>query len=117
MKTPSDKLFIPPSWRKSIAENVLRDGSPDDLTRILVEHGFPEPLARLEVDAPAAHPYVEAARSLGRQLKKRDWVFDTLRLLHNESKKWERNSAKGLGDFRYGQPRSHLPRALSPDPG
>lgn len=89
MKTPSDKLFIPPSWKKWIAENVLRGGRPEELTRILVEHGFPEPLARLEVDAAAAHPYIEAARSLGRQLKKRDWVFDTLRLLQNESKTWQ----------------------------
>jgi ribosomal protein L16 Arg81 hydroxylase len=89
MKTPSDKLYIPASWKKWIAENVLRDGDPNDLTRILVANGFPEPLARLEVDAAASHPYIEAARSLGRQLKKRDWVFDTLRLLQNDSKTWQ----------------------------
>ncbi len=89
MKTPRDKLFIPPPWKKWIAENVLRDGDPTVLTRILVENGFSEPLARQEVDAAAGHPYTEAARSLGRQLKKRDWIFDTLRLLQNESKTWQ----------------------------
>lgn len=96
MKTPSDKLFIPPSWKKWIAENVLRNGNLDNLTRILVEHGFPESLARLEVDAAASHPYIEAARSLGRQLKKRDWVFDTLRLLQNESKSWRVERREGV---------------------
>ncbi|MBC8350976.1 MAG: cupin-like domain-containing protein [Planctomycetes bacterium] len=96
MKTDSNKLFIPPSWKKWIAENVLRDGSPDDLTRVLVENGFPEPLARLEVDAAAVHPYVEAARSLGRQLKKRDWVFDTLRILENEDPSWEVQRREGV---------------------
>ena len=84
MDKSSDKLFIPSDWKKWIAENVILGNCPDDLKRVLVEKGYPADLASLEVDAAASHPYVDAAQSLGRKLKKRDWVLNTSRILENQ---------------------------------
>jgi ribosomal protein L16 Arg81 hydroxylase len=81
MEKNSDKLFIPADWKRWIAENVMLGGSPEGLTEILVRNGFSAELARLEVDAAAQHPYVAAAMSLARQLKKRNWVLETERQL------------------------------------
>ncbi|MEQ8786490.1 MAG: cupin-like domain-containing protein [Pirellulaceae bacterium] len=81
METKAEKLFIPADWKYWIAENLLLGGAPDDLKRVLARNGFPQDLASLEVDAAAAHPYLDAARSLGRRIAKRDWVLNTLRAL------------------------------------
>ncbi|MCA9207262.1 MAG: hypothetical protein KDA55_02855, partial [Planctomycetales bacterium] len=89
MAREAHKLFIPADWKRWIAENVLLGGRAEELSRILVENGFPAELARLEVDAARAHPYVDAARSLARQLKKRDWVLNTLRALQESDETWE----------------------------
>ena len=85
MQKQFEKLFIPGDWKRWIAENVLLGNCPDDLKRILVANGCPEELVSLEVDAAAVHPYVAAARSLTRKLKKRDWVLNTARQLETEA--------------------------------
>ncbi len=77
----SDKLFIPADWKRWIAENLLRGGAADALIEILVSNGFSRELSRLEVEVAANHPYVEAARSFVRKIKKRDWVLNAQRLL------------------------------------
>ena len=64
-----------------MAENSLRGAPAEELTRVLVERGFDEAHARLEVDTAQAHPYVAAAASVVRQLQKRDWVLHNQRLL------------------------------------
>lgn len=79
--SPSNKLFVPDHWKQWIAENVLRGGTAYDLTPILVREGFAEDLARLEVDAAIAHPYLAAAESVRRQRDKRDWILNSLRRL------------------------------------
>ncbi len=77
--------YIPSDWKKWIAENLLLQADPKDLVRILVQNNFSSEIADMEVQAAAAHPYVEAGRSLGRKLKKRDWVLDTYRILDAQS--------------------------------
>lgn len=101
MKKQADKLFLPATWKKWVAENVLLGNDPAGLVKILVQNGFSQDLSQLEVDAAAAHPYVEAARSLARQMKKRDWVFDTIRLLQNSDPRWvvERREAVSADVF------------------
>ncbi len=84
METKSDRLFVSTDWKRWIAENVLLDAPPEELAAILVREGFDADLARLEVDAAAAHPYIAAARGLARQLTKRDWFLHTQRLMEKK---------------------------------
>ncbi len=63
--TPKEKhLFVPAEWKRWIAENLLLGVKPDDLVRVLIEKGYPEPLCRLEVDVANSHPYLIAARGV-----------------------------------------------------
>lgn len=97
----SDESQTSRSWKKWIAVNVLRDNDGDNLIRVLVANGISEQVARQEVDSATSHPYIDAARSLVRQIKKRDWIFDTMRLLQNEDKTWEVERHKDVGDEEF----------------
>ena len=79
----AERLFINASWKRWIAENLLRGAPAANLTQILSDHGFDPQLAQLEVDAAQAHPYLEAAAAVNRQLQKRDWVLHNSRLLRD----------------------------------
>jgi len=57
-------LFVPPEWKRWMAENLLLGVKPDELGRMLIEKGYPEPLSRLEVDVANSHPYLIAARQV-----------------------------------------------------
>ncbi len=76
---------LPPNWQKWVAENVLLQVDPSALVKTLVENGFAQELATQEVAVAAAHPYIEAARSLARKIKKRDWLFEVYQALDRES--------------------------------
>jgi hypothetical protein len=84
METRADRIFVPPDWKRWIAENLLRGAPREELTGVLVREGFAEDLARLEVDVAADHPYVAAAQSLARQVQKRDWFFHVQRIMQKE---------------------------------
>lgn len=101
MDIRADRLFVPADWKRWIAENVLRGQCLDELTQILVREGFREELARLEVESAARHPYIEAARSLSRQMKKRDWFLHTQRVMEVEhgATEVERRSAMSSETF------------------
>lgn len=83
MPSNADRQFLDVSWKRWIAENVLKGSSPDELITILLQNGFSENLARLEVGTACEHPYLDAARSIARQLAKRDWLLNTLRALRD----------------------------------
>jgi len=102
MEGRSDRLFIPQDWKHWVAENLLRGAPAAELAEILVREGFPADLSRLEVDAAAQHPYVLAGQSLARQVRKRDWFFHTQRLLESESQSEavERRQAVSGDEFR-----------------
>ena len=80
-KKVTKTLFLDAGWKRWVAENALRGAPAEELTRVLVERGFDEAHARLEVDTALAHPYVHAASSVVRQLQKRDWVLHNFRTL------------------------------------
>jgi len=84
MDTRADRLFVPADWKRWIAENILKGQHLDELTQILVKQGFREELARLEVESAARHPYIEAAQSQARQIKKRDWLLHTQQVMETE---------------------------------
>jgi hypothetical protein len=77
--------FIPDTWKQWIATNIVLDQPPDGLVKVLADNGFSVDLARLEVQTAATHPYVEAAKSLVRQLNKKDWFFHLQRELEQVS--------------------------------
>ena len=77
--------FIPDTWKQWIATNIALDQPADGLVKVLSDNGFSVDLARLEVETASVNPYVEAARSLVRQLHKKDWFFHLQRELEETS--------------------------------
>lgn len=63
--------------RQSIAERLLSGEAPDAVIGALVRQGTALPLAKAEVEAAAAHPYVKAAGLLQARLAKRDWLLES----------------------------------------
>lgn len=84
MEIRADRLFVDADWKRWIAENLLRGAHADELADILIREGFHESLARLEVETAAQHPYVAAAQSLGRQIRKRDWFLHVRQMMERE---------------------------------
>ena len=72
-------------WRKWVAENLMLGQSPEVVTAALVENGFSQALAAAEVQVATGHPFVQAGQSLGRKLKKRDWVLQCQTILQEQS--------------------------------
>ena len=77
---------IPDTWKQWIATNIALDQPADGLVKVLSDNGFSVDLARLEVETASVNPYVEAARSLVRQLHKKDWFFHLQRELEQTSR-------------------------------
>src|SRR5687767_1220888 len=113
--SPSHKLFVPDHWKRWIAENILRGGTADDLVPVLLREGFPEALARLEVDAAASHPYLAAAASIARQKDKRDWVLNSLRRLQsmNRCSQLDRRETISTDEFLTGYYCPNVPLVLT----
>lgn len=82
-------MLINDSWRHWIAENLALGGDPDDLARILAEHGAAPADAAAELRLAQDSPYLQGARAaLGRtrdRLAKRDWVLDIYGTLHRQT--------------------------------
>lgn len=81
---------LPDEWRQWLALNLARGAAETDLIQVLVNEGFPEIKVRLEVELAASHPYVMAAKSLASQIKKRDWVLDSLSIMKESSQDYGR---------------------------
>jgi hypothetical protein len=76
---------ITAEWKQWIAENILQWVDHDAIMTVLTRHGFSRECALSEVTEASMHPYVHAARSLARKLKKRDWLLEVYRRLSGES--------------------------------
>jgi hypothetical protein len=82
-------------WRRWVAENVLLRNAPQSIVEAMVKGGIDQQIAVREVQAALDHPYVVAARQLGkgagdggsaeRQLQKRDWVLECYRRAAKQS--------------------------------
>lgn len=75
----SKHIFISDKWKQWVATNIALGHPPKSLVDVLVANGFSIELATLEVETASRHPYIESARSLVRQLLKRDWVLHSQR--------------------------------------
>jgi hypothetical protein len=82
-------VAITNEWRRWVAENVLLRNTPQSIVEAMVRGGINAQTAGREVQAALDHPYILAARQLGkgagdggsaeRQLQKRDWVLEIYR--------------------------------------
>ena len=82
-------------WRRWIAENILLRNSPQSMHQAMVKAGVDSQTAAREIQAALDHPYLLAARQLGkgagdggtaeRQLQKRDWVLECYRRTARQS--------------------------------
>ena len=76
-KQASRTQQLTPDWRHWIAENLGLGIPPDQLAKILVENGASMQLARAEINAAIANPFVQGDRRLRNRLAKHDWVLNT----------------------------------------
>jgi hypothetical protein len=82
-------------WRRWIAENVLLRNTPQSMLDAMVARGIDAQAAAHENQAAMDHPYLLAARQVGkgagdggtleRQLQKRDWVIECYRRAAKQS--------------------------------
>src|SRR5690349_8969433 len=63
--TAVGSVQIIPEWRRWIAENVLRQSTPESIVQAMVKAGVDPQSAADEVRAAINHPYITAARQLG----------------------------------------------------
>src|SRR5687768_15683200 len=77
-------VAMTPEWRRWVAENVLLRNEPNSIVDAMVKGGVDRPTAIREVQAALDHPYLRAAKQLGKgaggnagnlevKLTKRDW--------------------------------------------
>lgn len=106
---------VPAAWKQWIAENIARNSAISDLQRVLENNGFSAELARVELDTAMQHPYLEAARSLARQMAKRDWLLHTHRTLRETSGPFvvERRSKISSDEFLQHYYRENRPVVLT----
>jgi pimeloyl-ACP methyl ester carboxylesterase len=62
-------------WRRWIAENLILEGSPENLETTLAANGFTKDEAALEVIQAQKSPYILGAQQLKSRCTKRDWLI------------------------------------------
>lgn len=82
-KPAAPAIAVNDDLRRQIAEQLLQLGDPEILVNNLVNQGLNREVARNEVFAAAAHPYMQVAKKLAVKIKKRDWILDSWRTLAN----------------------------------
>lgn len=75
-------IVVDQEWRRWIAENLLLDDDPVQLTQILMQNGIAQTEAVSEVDIALKSPYLHGAKRLQSRLVKHDWVLDIYRKLN-----------------------------------
>ncbi|MFT3767755.1 MAG: cupin-like domain-containing protein [Minicystis sp.] len=76
---------LDPQWQQWLAENLALGASPDDLAGALCKGGISEAVAREEIAAVAAHPFVQAGRSVGRRYARMEALMDLYSDLHRQA--------------------------------
>ncbi len=72
---------VTPDWKEWIALNLVMQNGADGIVSKLVQAGIAQAEAEKAVQEAAEHPYVKAAMSMGRRLKKQEWLLGTYRRL------------------------------------
>ncbi len=71
--------------RQALAGRLLAGDAPEAVVADLARDGVALPLARAEVEAALAHPYLKAAALLQARLAKRDWLLESRARLEREA--------------------------------
>ncbi|WP_002635701.1 cupin-like domain-containing protein [Myxococcus hansupus] len=72
-------------WHTWLAENLALGVSTEDARQVLVNAGVEDALARQEIAAAQAHPYVAGARRIGRRYEWLEALADLYAELHRQS--------------------------------
>jgi aminoglycoside phosphotransferase len=78
-KLKAQKPFtnMPSSWRKWIASNLMKGGSPLGVQKVLREQGYSPIDIATEIQLATEHPYVQAGQEIFHTLNKRNWLLKT----------------------------------------
>ncbi|MDY6929504.1 MAG: cupin-like domain-containing protein [Pseudomonadota bacterium] len=68
---------MPASWRKWIASNLMKGGSPLGVQKVLREQGYSPIDIATEIQLATVHPYVQAGQEIFHTLNKRNWLLKT----------------------------------------
>ncbi|WGO99110.1 cupin-like domain-containing protein [Saccharophagus degradans] len=108
---------ITSSWRKWIASNLMKGGSPLGVQKILREQGYSPIDIAAEIQLATEHPYVQAGQEIFHTLNKRNWLLktcDTLAALdHRYSTKIEVIETPSFDVFVRDYYSKHLPVVLT----
>ena len=78
MSTKTEISEIPDNWRTWISQNFLTGYPVDWIKQVLTQNGFSETAIEQEMLALLTHPYMQGARVIANQLKRREWLLKTL---------------------------------------
>jgi aminoglycoside phosphotransferase/SAM-dependent methyltransferase len=68
---------MPATWRKWIASNLMKGGSPLGVQKVLREQGYSPIDIATEIQLATMHPYVQAGQEIFHTLNKRNWLLKT----------------------------------------
>lgn len=77
LKATKPVTSISSNWRKWIASNLMKGGSPLGVQKVLREQGLPPVDIATEILLATEHPYVQAGKEIFHTLKKRNWLLKT----------------------------------------
>lgn len=72
---------ISSNWRKWIASNLMKGGSPLGVQKVLREQGYSPIDIVTEMQLATEHPYVQAGQEIFHTLNKRNWLLKTCDML------------------------------------
>lgn len=84
LKARKPMTSLPSSWRKWIASNLMKGGSPLGVQKVLRKQGYSPIDIATEIQLATEHPYVQAGQEIFHTLNKRNWLLkscDTLAAL------------------------------------
>jgi len=65
------------NWRKWLASNLMKGGSPLGVKKVLSEQGYSPVDIATEIQLATEHPYVQAGQDIFHTLKKRNWLLQS----------------------------------------
>lgn len=77
LKSHKPATNLSSNWRKWIASNLMKGGSPLGVQKVLREQGYSPIDIATEILLATEHPYVQAGQEIFHTLNKRNWLLKT----------------------------------------